>query len=56
MNMQNIQKGSMLFYFLFVVWGLYAVAALMKAKYKNISYNLLDIVSKDFMIVYLLCN
>ena len=31
------KEYSMLFYFLFVVWGLYAVAALMKAKYKNIS-------------------
>lgn len=47
------KEGSMLFYFLFVVWGLYAVAALMKAKYKNISYNLLDIVSKNFYGLYI---
>ena len=47
------KEGMMLFYFLFVVWGLYAVAALMKAKYKNISYNLLDIVSKNFYGLYI---
>ena len=46
-------EGKMLFYFLFVVWGLYAVAALMKAKYKNISYNILDIISKNFYGLYI---
>ena len=46
-------EGKMLFYFLFVVWGLYAVAALMKAKYKNISYNFLDIISKNFYGLYI---
>ena len=46
-------EGKMLFYFLFVVWGLYAVAALMKAKYKNISYNMLDIISKNFYGLYI---
>ena len=46
-------EGKLLFYFLFVVWGLYAVAALMKAKYKNISYNILDIISKNFYGLYI---
>ena len=45
--------GKMLFYFLFVVWALYAVAALMTPKYKNISYNILDIISKNFYGLYI---
>ena len=47
------QEGTILFYFLFVVWGLYAVAALMKPKMKNVGYNLLDIVSKNFYGLYI---
>ena len=50
---QYSSTGQKLFLFLFVVWGLYAVAALMKPKYKNIGYNLLDIVSKNFYGVYI---
>ncbi len=46
-------EGTNLFYFLFIVWGLYAVAALLKPKNKNISYNLLDIVSKNFYGLYI---
>ena len=45
--------GQKLFIFLFIVWGLYAVAALMTPKYKNIGYNLLDIVSKNFYGLYI---
>ena len=30
------------------VWGLYGVAAMTDLKTKNISYNILDIVSKNF--------
>ena len=45
--------GKLLFYFLFVVWALYAVAALMTPKYKNISYNILDIISKNFYGLYI---
>jgi len=37
-----------LFYFMFVVWGLYGVAALMPPLMKNIGYNFLDIVAKNF--------
>ena len=46
-------EGVRLFRFLFVIWGLYAVAALMKPKNKNIGYNLLDIVSKNFYGLYI---
>lgn len=45
--------GQKLFIFLFIVWGLYAVAAVMTPKYKNIGYNLLDIVSKNFYGLYI---
>ena len=41
-------EGMKLFNFLVVVWSLYGVAALMPLKAKNISYNMLDIVSKNF--------
>lgn len=41
-------EGLKLFYFLTIVWGLYGVAALMSLQNKNIAYNLLDIVSKNF--------
>ena len=46
-------EGTNLFYFLFIVWGLYVVAALLKPKNKNIGYNLLDIVSKNFYGLYI---
>ena len=40
--------GKQIFTFLLSVWSLYGVAALLPIKEKNISYNLLDIVSKNF--------
>tara|TARA_B100000073_G_scaffold292769_1_gene256214 strand:- start:817 stop:1509 length:693 start_codon:yes stop_codon:yes gene_type:complete len=46
-------EGVKLFKFLFIVWGLYAVAAVMRPKKKNIGYNLLDIVSKNFYGLYI---
>ena len=46
-------EGMNIFLFLFVVWGLYGVAATLKPKMKNISYNLLDIVSKNFYGLYI---
>ena len=47
------QEGTTLYYFLFTVWALYAVAAVMNPKYKNISYNILDIISKNFYGLYI---
>ena len=41
-------NGKNLFYFIFIVWLLYGVAAVMPIKIKNISYNFLDIISKNF--------
>ena len=45
---QKSKLGKQIFTFLLTVWGLYGVAALLPIKEKNISYNLLDIVSKNF--------
>jgi hypothetical protein len=45
--------GTNLFIFLFIVWGLYGVAACLNDKYKNTMFNLLDIVSKNFYSLYI---
>lgn len=45
---QKSKLGKQIFTFLLSIWSLYGVAALLPIKQKNISYNLLDIVSKNF--------
>jgi len=45
---KHTEIGSELFIFLLVVWSLYGFAALLGTHNKNISYNLLDIVAKNF--------
>jgi hypothetical protein len=45
--------GLQIFYYFFVVWFLYGIAALMKYKLKNIMYNILDLFAKNFFGVYL---
>ena len=45
--------GLYLFYFMFFVWSLYGVAALLGDKLKNISYNILDIFAKNFYGLFL---
>jgi bacteriorhodopsin len=42
------ELGFKLYIFLLTVWSLYGFAALLGTKNKNISYNLLDIVAKNF--------
>ena len=42
-----------LFMFLLIVWSLYGIAALFENNKKNICYNLLDIVSKNFYGLYI---
>jgi hypothetical protein len=42
-----------LFMFLFVVWGLYGAIFLFNDKWKNISFNMIDIVSKNFYGLYI---
>lgn len=45
--------GERLFMFLLFVWSLYGVAAALPANIKNVSYNLLDIVAKNFYGLYI---
>jgi bacteriorhodopsin len=42
-----------LFFYFFVVWGLYGVAALAPHRLKNTGYNILDLFAKNFFGVYL---
>ena len=45
--------NTRLFIFITVIWGLYGVAALMTVHVKNICYNILDIISKNFYEIYI---
>ena len=45
--------GKQLFYFNLIIWSLYGIAAMTEIKTKNISYNLLDIVAKNFYGIYI---
>jgi len=45
--------GKQLFTFIASVWSLYGVAAIMSPNVKNVSYNLLDIVAKNFYGLYI---
>lgn len=45
--------GYYLFMFLLIVWSAYGVAAMFPAIWKNVSYNLLDIVAKNFYGIYI---
>ena len=60
---QNNYTNLVIFYVNFIIWSLYGVAYLFSYKLKNISYNLLDIFSKNmnglllsFYILYLYYN
>ncbi len=52
---KHTELGLKLFIFLLTVWSLYGFAALLGIQNKNISYNLLDIVAKNFygLFIYL---
>ena len=45
--------GSQIFYYFFIVWFMYGIAALMNYKTKNIMYNILDLFAKNFFGLYL---
>lgn len=45
--------GRATFYYFSTVWALYGVAALLPYVYKNISYNFLDILAKNFFGLFL---
>ena len=45
--------GERLFLFLLVVWSLYGVAAMFPDNLKNVSYNILDVIAKNFYGLYI---
>ena len=46
-------KNQFLFWFMFVIWGLYGVAYLFSYTTKNVLYNFLDVFSKNFYGLFL---
>jgi len=50
---KNYIINDRLYTFLVIVWGLYGFAAMLSNKNKNISYNLLDLVAKNFYGLYI---
>jgi hypothetical protein len=46
-------KNLPLYLFMFIVWYLYGVAATFTPAWKNVSYNILDIIAKNFYGVFL---
>lgn len=47
------QKNNNLFYFIFIVWAIYGIVYLFPYNYRNASYNILDIFSKNFYGLFL---
>jgi hypothetical protein len=45
--------GKWTFVYFIAVWGFYGIASLFSYKYKNITYNVLDLFSKNFFGVFL---
>lgn len=45
--------GSQIFFYFFIIWFTYGIAALMDYKTKNIMYNILDLFAKNFFGLYL---
>ena len=50
---KHTDLGIKLFIFLIIIWSLYGVAAYMNIKVKNLMYNCLDIISKNFYGLYI---
>ena len=46
-------EGLKIYWFFFIVWSLYGIAALMNYKIKNIMYNILDLFAKNFFGIFL---
>jgi hypothetical protein len=45
--------GMTMFWYFFIVWGLYGVAACLSYNLKNVSYNILDLFAKNFFGLFL---
>ena len=54
-NASGLNKGqiNLLFWYFFIFWSLYGVAAYMPYKTKNVGYNILDLFSKNFFGIFL---
>lgn len=50
---KTTKEGIILFWYFFIFWGLYGIAALFPYGWKNISYNILDLFSKNFFGLFL---
>jgi bacteriorhodopsin len=50
---KNTTKSKALFWYFFIVWSLYGVAAYLPYEIKNTSYNILDLFSKNFFGLFL---
>jgi hypothetical protein len=46
-------QNNILYYFMLFIWSLYGVAAVLTPTWKNVSYNILDVFSKNFYGVFL---
>ena len=46
-------SGMNIFYYFFIIWTIYGIAALLPYKTKNICYNFLDLFSKNFFGLFL---
>jgi hypothetical protein len=50
---KNLPSNVPLFLFMSVVWGFYGVAATLSPYWKNVTYNLIDTLSKNFYGIFL---
>jgi hypothetical protein len=58
LNKNNVDKEkqneiNLLFWYFFIVWSIYGISALFPYNEKNVSYNILDIFSKNFFGLFL---
>jgi bacteriorhodopsin len=47
------KNATLLFYYIFLIWGSYGIASIMEPELKNNIFNVLDIFSKNFFGLYL---
>ena len=50
---KNLSSNLPLFIVMSIIWGLYGVAATLSPAWKNLSYNLIDTISKNFYGIFL---
>lgn len=50
------QKTKKLFFILLIIWSMYGVGAMLPNQPKNLTYNILDIISKNFYGIFIFYN